>query len=113
VTSCDSFEDDEFLDDGDRHRADPITIEMHFHVDVLESGRKALNMEGRAYPGVSSGRQFGSGMPLKPEDDVDKEILKQIEHEKRWFRAMYPTRPQELKITRPGPKQVTLGVVSP
>jgi hypothetical protein len=87
-------------------RTDPITVEMEF---VLDGG--GLQMWGRAYPGLSSGSQFGSGRPksAKPVREQIDEIIKQ---QTTWLRNFYPLRPLKLKVTRPDVRQLTLAEVA-
>jgi len=88
------------------HRTDSIIVEMNFSCEVLDSGLEVLNLEGRAHPGISSGSRFGASAPRK--GSLREQIDKQIESRKRWFAAGYPTRPLNLKITRPDCRQLTL-----
>ena len=100
-------EKDDFRDfDRDLHRTDLIILEMKFTSEVLESGHVVWNMEGRAHPGVSSGSWFSSGGPLI--GPLKEQIDREIESQKRWFTASYPTRPLKLKVTRPDCRQLTL-----
>jgi len=87
-------------------RTDPIILEMNFSCEVLDNGLEVLNMEGLAHPGVSSGSWFGYGAPRK--GHLKAQIDEQIESQKRWFAASYPTRPLKLKVTRPDCRQLTL-----
>ncbi len=100
--------DDRYYDADERHKSSPITIELHFSVSPLSRGKISLDMEGKAYPGASSGSQFGAYRPLDPDADINQLIQKEIDSQVRWFRAAYPNRRQILKIIRPGPRQTTL-----
>lgn len=115
-TLCDlvGYEECEEGDGDDRTftRTDPIIVEMNFTVDDLPSGRKGMSMDGRAYPGVSSGGYFGHGEPLwKGNRSLTERIDLVIESELKWLRASYPLRPLELRVTRPDRRQLTLDEV--
>lgn len=87
-------------------RTDPLIIEMTFTHKVLDSGNHIWDMEGRAYPGASSGSWFGAGGPVT--GSLKEHFDKAIESERRWFAASYPKRPLKLKVTRPDVRQLTL-----
>lgn len=93
------------MDRNSMERIDPIILEMSFSCDVL-AGREWVNLEGRAFPGVSSGSWFHLSTPRK--GPLRLQIDELIESEKRWFAAGYPTRPLKLKVTRPDCMQLTL-----
>jgi len=103
--AADCGEEESFLDGCRRERTDPITLEMNFSCDVL-AGREWVNLEGRAFPGVSSGSWFHLSTPRK--GPLRQQIDELIESEKRWFAAGYPARPLKLKVTRPDCRQLTL-----
>jgi len=84
-------------------RTDPIIVEMEFEVD--ESG---LMMWGRAYPGVSSGSQFGAGHPKSDTRSAKEQIDEIIKQKAAWLHNAYPLRPLKLKVTGPDKRQLTL-----
>ncbi len=89
-------------------RTDPIVVVMKFWLDG-DDIHPGLWMEGRAYPGISSGSLFSSVEPLWIGERSTKErIDRAIEHQTQWFRNSYPLRPLVLKVSRPDVRQLTL-----
>ena len=85
-----------------------IIVEMKFWLDG-DDIHPGLWMEGRAYPGISSGSRFGHVEPLwVGERSVKARIDRIIEHQSRWLKNFYPTRPLKLRVTRPDIRQLTL-----
>jgi hypothetical protein len=72
----------------------PITMEITFTIRRHEGGELILHHEGRAYPHVSSGCQFGGCRDYKDHEQINK----LVEQEKKWFTASY-NRPIVEKIT--------------
>jgi hypothetical protein len=94
-------------DDRTFTRTDPLIVEMRFWVDGDE--KPGLWMDGRAYPGISSGSRFSRVEPLWIGSRSLKErIDRVIESETRWLHNAYPKRPLKLKVTRPDVRQLTL-----
>ena len=79
---------------------------MRFTVEQLSAKKEGLQMWGRAYPGVSSGSQFGAGAPRK--GPLKEQIDEIIEQQVTWLRNFYPLRPLKLKVQRPDRRQLTL-----
>ena len=90
-----------------------IIVEMKFWLDDDDT-HPGLWMEGRAYPGISSGSRFGHVEPLWVGSRSLKErIDRVVESQSQWLRNFYPNRPLKLRVIRPDVRQLTLEEARP